>query len=116
MSVTASAVIASSLIAADGADVTADTKQGQEAPWTVSKKHDLKVKELKTSTALKARAIDSALAKESGDDASDADNADRPDTYTVESGDTISEIAYKFADCVAAFYGVCIWSVGVVCI
>lgn len=101
MSVTASAVIASSLIAADGADVTASkTAANEEAPWTVSKKHDLKVKKLKTSEALKERALDSALAKGSSKDkdenAASSKRANNPDTYTVESGDTLSEIAYQF--------------------
>src|SRR5699024_4028025 len=58
MSVTASAVIASSLLAADGADATLNTDaQKFEAPWTVSLKHDLKVKEIDAEKVLKKRVV-----------------------------------------------------------
>lgn len=89
MSVTASAVIASSLLAADGADATLNTDaQKFEAPWTVSLKHDLKVKEIDAEKVLKKRVV-KAEKEESG-------NAEATGTYTIKSGDTLSEIAYKY--------------------
>ncbi len=96
MSVTASAVIASTLIVSDGADATVKSQKNVEAPWTVSLKHTPKVKHINASDVLQNRIVKKDSEEEDDSSAKASRKASASGTYTVESGDTISEIAYSF--------------------
>src|SRR5690625_1262665 len=96
MSVTASAVIASTLIVSDGADATVKSEKNVEAPWTVSLKHTPKVKHINASEVLQNRLVKKDSEEEDDSSARASRKASASGTYTVESGDTISEIAYSF--------------------
>src|SRR5690625_2584549 len=92
MSVTASAVIASTLIVSDGADATVKSEKNVEAPWTVSLKHTPKVKHINASDVLQNRLVKKDSEEEDDSSARASRKASASGTYTVESGDTISEI------------------------
>src|SRR5690625_593168 len=96
MSVTASAVIASTLIVSDGADATVKSEKNVEAPWTVTIKLTQKDKNMNTSKVLKNRIVKKDSEVEDDSYARASRIACASGTYTVESGDTISEIAYSF--------------------
>src|SRR5690625_1598591 len=96
MSVTASAVIASTLMVSDGADETVKSEKNVEAPWTVSLKHTPKVKHINASEVLQNRLVKKDSEEEDDSSARASRKASASGTYTVESGDTISEIAYSF--------------------
>src|SRR5690625_1270160 len=96
MSVTASAVIASTLIVSDGADATVKSEKNVAAPWNVSLKHTPKVKHINASDVLQNRLVKKDSEEEDDSSARASRKASASGTYTVESGDTISEIAYSF--------------------
>src|SRR5690625_3128596 len=96
MSVTASAVIASTLIVSDGADATVKSEKNVEAPWTVTIKLTQKDKNINASDVLQNRLVKKDSEEEDDSSARASRKASASGTYTVESGDTISEIAYSF--------------------
>src|SRR5690625_7625881 len=96
MSVTVSAVIASALLVSDGADATVSSQKNVDAPWTVSQKHTPKVKHINASDVLQKRLVKKDSEEKEDSSARASREANASGTYTVKSGDTISEIAYSF--------------------
>ena len=94
MSVTATAVIASALALPGASDATELTNKTSETPWTVSLKHDLKVKEIDAKEVVKKRALDSEVAEDRASEKSESVGKDG--SHEVVSGDTLSEIAHKY--------------------
>lgn len=90
MSVTATAVIASALALPGASDATELSNKKSEAPWTVSLKHDLIVKDIDAKEVVKKRAHKSEDAEER------SASVGQDGSHEVVSGDTISEIAHKY--------------------
>src|SRR5699024_4972426 len=84
-------------------DATSLSDKTAEGTWTASVKHDLKVKHIDADEVIKKR---TALASKNKADKQtkeqvkknkiSVDDIDDSGTYTVKSGDTLSEIAYEF--------------------
>lgn len=90
MSVTATAVIASALALPGASDATELSNKKSEAPWTVSLKHDLIVKDIDAKEVVKKRAPKSEDTEEK------SASVGQDGSHEVVSGDTISEIAHKY--------------------
>src|SRR5699024_6882857 len=103
MSATATAFIASAFALPGASDATSLSDKTAEGTWTASVKHDLKVKHIDADEVIKKR---TALASKNKADKKtkeqveknkiSVDDIDDSGTYTVKSGDTLSEIAYEF--------------------
>lgn len=103
MSATATAFIASAFALPGASDATSLSDKTAEGTWTASVKHDLKVKHIDADEVIKKR---TALASKNKADKQtkekveknkiSVDDIDDSGTYTVKSGDTLSEIAYEF--------------------
>src|SRR5699024_9219076 len=103
MSATATAFIASAFALPGASDATSLSDKTAEGTWTASVKHDLKVKHIDADEVIKKRTAlasknkaDKQTKKQVEKNKISVDDIDDSGTYTVKSGDTLSEIAYEF--------------------
>lgn len=105
MSVTATAVIASAFVAADSAEAASHKVKSGDSLWKIAQKYDTSVSQLKSINKLSGDIIfpnqtietekKSSSNKNSEKEASTKPTSDKGVTYTVKSGDTLSEIAFE---------------------
>lgn len=103
MSVSASAVIASTFIAAETVDAASHKVQPGDTLWSISQKYGTSVSQLKSWNTLHGEIIfpnqvlevggDSAPAKNSSPAKNNSSASKAASTYTVKSGDSLSRIA-----------------------
>lgn len=109
MSVTASAVIASSFFAADQVDAASYTVKKGDSLWAIAHKHNTTVSHLKTLNNLNSDLIfpnqvlkidepkkNSSQSTKTKPKSNQTNNVSQPKTYTVKRGDTLSGIAFKY--------------------
>lgn len=103
MSATATAFIASAFALPGASDATSLSDKTAEGTWTASVKHDLKVKHIDADEVIKKRTAlasknkaEKQTKEQTEKNKISVDDIDDSGTYTVKSGDTLSEIAYEF--------------------
>lgn len=107
MSVTASAVIASTMVQAQAAEAASYTVKQGDSLWEISQKYNTSVAQLKSLNKLSSDIIypgqvlevDGSTAKKSS--SSSKSSKSKTSTYKVKSGDTLSAIAAKHGVTVA---------------
>ncbi|SFB00805.1 peptidoglycan endopeptidase LytE [Lentibacillus halodurans] len=105
MSVTASAVIASALVAAEDAEAASYKVQSGDSLWTIAQQFDTSVGQLKSLNDLSSDLIfpnqlletseSNRSSDSSGSSGGSGNSGGQASTYTVKSGDTLSGIAAK---------------------
>ncbi|HEY4599898.1 MAG TPA: LysM peptidoglycan-binding domain-containing protein [Cerasibacillus sp.] len=109
MGVTASAVIASSLLAAQSADAASHTVKPGDTLWDIAKKYETSVSHLKELNNLSSDIIlpnqslkvagesksNSSTSKSTSNNSGKSSSKSTSGSYTVKAGDTLSGIAYK---------------------
>lgn len=99
MSITATAVIASAFFATDQADAATYKVQNGDTLWKIAQKHDVTVSDIKSMNNLSSEAIYPSQVLEIGassnSDQTSVSAQSTDNTYTVQSGDSLSKIATK---------------------